>query len=151
MASTLQTGEAALFDYLLGLATPDVLNTHAFRDELPADFDDATIDHIWTFHYMGGGTPSESRQLPGRSCGLVGTFVFSGLFTNKADAQTFACLLRNNIPPTLNSLTNVDYMNPTQDPMIQRGVVKRDPDQTTSGEARVWALTAEWEAGIDSK
>jgi len=100
---------------------------------------------------MGGGSSSESRQLPGRSCGLVGQVVFSGIFTNKADAQTYACLLRNTFPADPDDLTNVNYMIGTQDPMIQRGVVKRDPDSTTSGEARVWALTAEWEAGIKSQ
>lgn len=150
MASTLQTGEASIFDHFLAL-TSDTENTQAFRDELPAVFEDAVVDKVWTLHYMGGGSSSESRQLPGRSCGLVGQVVFSGIFTNKADAQTYACLLRNTFPADPDDLTNVNYMIGAQDPMIQRGVVKRDPESTTSGEARVWALTAEWEAGIKSQ
>jgi len=154
MASTLQTGEASVFDYFLAL-TSDTEGTdseyaEAWRDELPAVFDDANVDKVWTFHYMGGGTSSETRQLPGRSCGLVGQFVFSGIFTSKATAQEYACLLRNNFPADPDELTNVNYMIGTQDPMIQRGVALRDPESTNSGEARVWALTAEWEAGIRS-
>jgi hypothetical protein len=149
MASTLQLGEAELFDYLLG-KTSDTEDTHAFRNELPALFDDASIDYIWAFFYKGGGLPSESRQLPGRSCGVVGEFMFDGAFTSKATAQTYACLLRNNLPPDVSTLTYVNYLLPTQDPLIERAVVKRGKDQATSGEARVWHLTAVWEAGIKS-
>lgn len=149
MASALQLGEAEIFDYLLG-KTSDTVGTEAFRDELPALFKNATIDYMWAFFYKGGATPSESRQLPGLSCGLVGEYMFDGIFTNKADAQTYACLLRNNLPPDVSALTYVNYLLPMQDPLIERVVMKRGKDQVQSGEGRVWNLTAVWEAGIKS-
>jgi len=148
-ASPLQLGEAAIFDYFLDL-TSDTEDQEAYREEFPAVFEDEKYTKVWTLHFKGGGTPGQTQQQPGKSCGIVGDLIFDGAFTNRAEAQTYACLLRENFPPAAGTLTNVNYVMPTTDPMIERAVVKRKSDQTTSGEARVWRLTAEWETGIQS-
>lgn len=147
--SKLTAGEKALFDLILAAFTADTENVQAYRDEYPAVFPDATVDYMWTAYFQGGGTPDETTQAPSKSCGINGMFTFDGVFTSKATAQTYACTLKTILPPA--SSTNLNYMIWTKDPEIIRSVVKREADQSTSGEVRVWRLTAEFEASIDYK
>jgi len=146
--SALTTGEIALFDYILAGFPADTEDTEAFRDELPAVFN-TDNSRMWTAFFEGGGTPTDVNQTPNQSCEINGRFVFDGVFTSKATAQTYACTIKTLF--NTDAVTNVNHTEMTQDPLITRAVVNRDPDQTTSGEKRVWRLQVEIEAGIDYK
>jgi len=65
MASPLQIGEAAIFDYLLPLCTGDTEDVEAFREELPAVFNDEDITKVWTAHFLGGGEPDTTDTRTG--------------------------------------------------------------------------------------
>jgi len=147
--SPLTAGEKALFDLILAAFPADTENAEAYRDEYPDVFPDETVDYMWTAHFQGGGVSDETTQAPSRSCGIRGAFVFDGVFNDKDTAQTYACTLKETLPPA--SSTNLNFMLWTKDPEIVRAVVKRKADQTTSGEARVWRLTAEFDASIKYK
>ena len=135
--SALTTGEKAIFNYVLAAFSADTENTHAFRDELPAVFDSSNT-RMWTVYFEGGGTPDDVGQTPNQSCNINGTGRFDGVFTLRATAQTYACTLKTLF--NTSTLTNVDHVLLTQDPIITRAVVHRDPDMATSGEVRVWRL-----------
>ena len=147
--SKLTAGEKALFDLILAVFPDDTEDVEAYRDEYPAVFPDASVGYMWTAYFMGGGLPDETTQAPSRSCGIRGMFMFDGVFTSKEKAQTYACTLKTVLPPTTS--TNLNFMLWTKDPEIVRSVVKREADQPTSGEVRVWRLTAEFDVSIDYK
>lgn len=146
--SPLTIGEKAFFDYILAAFPADTEDTEAFRDELPGDFN-TDNERIWTAFFEGGGEPDDTSQTVNQSCAINGRGVFEGGFVNKADAQTYACKLKTIF--NTDQITNVSYCRMVPDPKIERGVMNRDPELTTSGEARVWVLTVEFEMGIDYK
>jgi|TARA_R100000049_G_C1949390_1_gene96121 hypothetical protein len=151
--SALTTGEIALFDYIFaGInaahADDDTVGTQAFRDELPAVFNSDNA-RMWTAYFEGGGEPDDVNQTANQSCKINGRFVFDGVFTSKATAQQYACTIKTLF--NTDSVTNVAYTEMTQDPLIVRAVVNRDPDQATSGEVRVWRLTVEFNTGMSYK
>jgi|TARA_R100000789_G_scaffold92033_2_gene90388 hypothetical protein len=148
MASALETGEIAFFDYILAGFPADTEDTEAFRDEFPALFD-SDNGRIWTAYFEGGGEPDDTSQTANQSCAINGRGVFEGGFTSKATAQTYACTLKTLF--NTDGITNVAYCLMSTDPKIERGVMKRNADQTTSGEVRVWLLTVEFTMGIDYK
>lgn len=147
--SPLTVGEKTLFELILTAFPSDTEDVEAFRDEYPAVFADANVDYMWTAYFTGGGTPDDTTQAPSRSCGIRGVFMFDGVFNSKAKAQEYACTLKETLPPT--SSTNLNFMLWSKDPEIERSVVKRDADQTASGEARVWRLTAEFDTSFKYK
>ena len=146
--SPLTVGEKAFFDYILAAFPADTEGTEAFRDELPGTFN-TDNDKVWTAFFQGGGEPDDTSQTVNQSCAINGRGVFEGGFVDKATAQTYACKLKTIF--NTDQITNVSYCRVDTDPLIDRRVYERNADLTTSGVARVWFLTVEFEMGIDYK
>lgn len=141
MANTWTTAERNAFDYLL-TATGDAENTTAFLGEYPAAFADETVTYMWTFGIDGGGEPDDVGA-GDAYCGMNADATFDGVFASREVAQSYGVTIKNLFPLAEGAVANVYDWRLKSEPRIERAVVKRDPDQTTAGDVRVWRLVIE--------
>lgn len=142
-----QQGERDVFDYLLD-AFGDTEDSTAFLGEYPPDFADETITHMWMFAFEGGGENDGFARKESHFA-INGTARWDGVFTTRAEAQAYACQIMGLFPiddSGENRYPRWNDLKLSTDPLIQRAVVRRNPDQTsTAGERRVWQVTVMFE------
>ena len=76
-----------------------------------------------------------------RACGMNAGATFDGVFVSRETAQEYGIAVKNLMNLATGTVTKVSDLRLASEPAIERAIVKRDPDQATAGEVRVWRLT----------
>ena len=140
--STWDNAELTIFGFFQTLLG-GTYEVDAFIGELPKDFEYASVDGVWMVGMEGGGTPLDFDQNINTPGGWVEKELgvrFDGIWNTRDQAKRVAGQLMDALPITENAINGVRRLRPTEEPMIERGIVERAADQSLAGDMRVWRV-----------